>query len=182
MMALQRVVGDRSRRYDRVHPARVLHPRPVDQGHRPRPARLPQHGAEGRKLESHHLRLRARIAAAAQAGAMAGRPRPDTGHERQQAGARVATLIRVFEKGRLRRCAPLRQGLEARAHGRHGTDLRAALLYAGRRLQIRLELRDRADRRRDHDGLSRPRPALPLAHAVRARLPAREPGDDLRRP
>ena len=39
-----------------------------------------------------------------------------------------------------------------------------------------------ADQRHDGDREARPRPALPLAHAVRAGLPARDAGDGLRRP
>src|ERR687891_1899815 len=97
------------------------------------------------------------------------------------------TLIRVFEalrallRGRVRRGAPLRP---YPAPGDEEVDRRLypADLRAGRGLPVRLEPRGRADQRHDGDREGRPRPALPLAHAVRAGLPARDAGDGLRRP
>ncbi len=48
--------------------------------------------------------------------------------------------------------------------------------FAGRSLPVRLEPRDRPDRRRDVDGEGGAFPALSQPHAVRSRLSAREPG------
>ena len=59
---------------------------------------------------------------------------------------------------------------------------RAADLRAGGGLPVRLEPRDRPDQWHDGDGEGRPPAALPLAHAVRARLSTRDPGDGVRCP
>ena len=98
------------------------------------------------------------------------------------------TLIRVFEALRalgyaggydaVRRYARTRRrSTKTSIGGLYSADLRA-----GRGLPVRLEPRGRADQRHDGDREGRPRPALPLAHAVRAGLPARDAGDGLRRP
>ena len=62
-----------------------------------------------------------------------------------------------------------------------GGRLRSAEFCAGRSLPVRLESRDRPDRRRDDDVEGRACPALPQPDDVRARLSSREPGDGVRR-
>ena len=98
------------------------------------------------------------------------------------------TLIRIFEELRRRgyeggydavRRYARRWSRGARAID--GRGLCAAELCAGRSLSVRLEPRDRPAERRDGDRESRPCPALPQPHAVRAGLSARDAGDGVRR-
>src|SRR5215204_308440 len=119
--------------------------------------------------EARALALRARWLAADQRGEDGSRAAdPD-------AGVRGAT--RAWLRGRLRRRSALRPDVAPRALGRDRGCLRAAELRARRGVPVRLEPRGRADRRRDREDQGRARPALPLAHALRAGLSTREPGD-----
>src|SRR4051812_22990976 len=89
----------------------------------------------------------------------------------------IRGATRAWLRGRLRRRSALRPDVAPRALGHDRGCLRAAELRARRGVPVRLEPRGRADRRRDREDQGRARPALPLAHALRAGLSTREPGD-----
>ena len=89
------------------------------------------------------------------------------------------TLIRILRgaarswlQRRVRRGAPICGRLAAGARRGDGGGLRAAELFAGRGLPVRLEPRGGADRRGHGDGEGGAGPALPQPDAVRAGLPA----------
>jgi hypothetical protein len=63
-----------------------------------------------------------------------------------------------------------------------GTRAFGATLRSWRSLPVRLEPRDRSDRRGDHNGEGRPCPALPQPDGLRPGLSPRDAGDGLRRP
>ena len=98
------------------------------------------------------------------------------------------SLTRVFEElralgydGGYDAVHSSRGRLEAPGERGCGDGVRAAQLRAGRGLPVRLEPRGRRHRRGDHDREGGPCPALPQPDDARARLPAREPGDGVRR-
>src|SRR5262249_32685450 len=74
-----------------------------------------------------------------------------------------------------------RQEVARRARRNDGGSLRPAELCTGRGVSVRLEPRDRGDQRHDGDSQDRACLAVPQPNAVRARLPARDPGYGVRR-
>ncbi len=184
-----RVAEDEGRGHDRAGASRVLRARSVDQGDLPGAPRLAQHGSEDPAERGDGVRVRAKRAAATEDRAVAGRTRPSAGGERGpvEPGAADADpplrgVARAWLRRRLRRGPAVCGGVAARAHRGDGGGLRAAELRAGRGIPVRLEPRDRADRRGDGDGEGGAGPALPQPDAVRAGVSAREPGDGVRRP
>jgi hypothetical protein len=98
------------------------------------------------------------------------------------------TLIRIYEALKERGYeggydAVRRYGRNwVRAHSTSLADAYVPLSFApGEAFQFDWRPRGRRARRRHHCGEGRPCPALPQPHAVRARLPARDAGDGVRR-
>ena len=155
---LTRVVGDADCGDDWSDTSGAFMEREIDQGDRPQSEDLAEYGSVDPSFGGDFVFLRARDSAAPQTRSLEGRDRSDADEERGGVGARasdadpaVRGAAGAWLRGRLRRRATLRQGLEPRTRQPDGERLRSAVVCAGRSLPVRLEPRDRGDGRRDDD-------------------------------
>src|SRR3954447_14256537 len=88
----KQVVGDADRGDDCPDSARALHQGQDDQGDRPRPEGIAEHGPEGAEVGRDLIRVRACRPTAAEAGTMGNRTRRIAGRECGQGCSRAADL------------------------------------------------------------------------------------------
>ena len=89
---MKQVVGDADRGDDCPDTARALHQGQDDQGDRPGPEGVAEHGPEGAEVGRDLVRVRACCPAAAEAGTMGSRTRRIAGRERGQVRSRAADV------------------------------------------------------------------------------------------
>src|SRR6201994_5081905 len=89
---MKQVVGDADRGDDCADTARALYQGQDDQGDRPRPEGVAEHGPEGAEVGRDLIRVRAGSPAAAEAGTMGSRTRRIAGRKRGQGRPRAADV------------------------------------------------------------------------------------------
>src|SRR6185437_783479 len=94
----KQVVGDADRGDDCPDPARALHQGQDDQGDRPRPEGVAEHGPEGAEVGRDLVRVRAGGAAAAKAGQWASELDGLLAANAAKSAREQLTLIRIFEE------------------------------------------------------------------------------------